>query len=141
MKPPSTTGKSPILCALALIAGAALGPAAFGQQVTFSPYLQLGDNSAFGPADQIVIAWQTDETAPKASAYKVEFQAVERYPRSVTPKARVIDNYLAADPSLPTLAASLRRSEGRLSSEYLLWARPPLGPGKKPLCEAGLSVI
>jgi uncharacterized repeat protein (TIGR01451 family) len=103
MKPASSTGISPILRALTLIAGVALAPAVFGQQVTFSPYIQLGDNGAFGPTDQIVIAWQTDATTPKPSAYKVEFQASERDRRTVTPQARVIDNYLAADPSLPTI--------------------------------------
>jgi hypothetical protein len=94
MKPSPTTGIFPILRALTLIAGVALAPAAFGQQVTFSPYLQLGDNGAFGPTDLIVIAWQTDEASPKASAYKVEFQAPERDHRTVTPQARVLDNYL-----------------------------------------------
>jgi hypothetical protein len=103
MKPPSRTGISPILRALTLITGVALAPAVFGQQVTFSPYIQLGDNGPFGPTDQVVIAWQTDATSPKRSACKVEFQASERFPRSVTPKGRVIDNYLAADPSLPTI--------------------------------------
>ena len=87
----------------------ALAPAAFGQQVTFSPYIQLGDNGTFGPSDQIVIAWQTDEITPKASAYKVEFTAEEhgfhgRQQNSfVKPSGRVIDNYLAADPALPTI--------------------------------------
>jgi uncharacterized repeat protein (TIGR01451 family) len=88
----------------------ALAPAAFGQQVTFSPYLQLGDNGTFGPSDQIVIAWQTDETTPNTSAYKVEFSAAEhgsgwsQHGNSfVKPSARVIDNYLAADPALPTV--------------------------------------
>jgi calcineurin-like phosphoesterase family protein/uncharacterized protein DUF11 len=103
MKPPSTTGISPILRALTLIAGVALAPAVFGQQVTFSPYIQLGDNGTFGPTDQIVIAWQTDATTPKPSAYRVEFQASERDRWSVIPRGRVIDNYLVADPSLPAI--------------------------------------
>jgi uncharacterized repeat protein (TIGR01451 family) len=87
----------------------ALAPAAFGQQVTFSPYIQLGDNGTFGPSDQIVIAWQTDETTPKASAYKVEFTAEEhgfhgrQQGSFAKPSGRVIDNYLAADPALPTI--------------------------------------
>ncbi len=88
---------------MTLIAGIALAPAVFGQQVTFAPYIQLGDNGAFGPTDQIVIAWQTDESKPKASAYKVEFQTTQRDGRFITPQARVIDNYLAADPSLPVI--------------------------------------
>ena len=116
MKPPFTTGISPLLRALTLVAGVALAPSVFGQQVTFSPYIQLGDNGTFGPADQIVIAWQTDEAAPKASAYKVEFREVDSddsrsqselrgadHGRSVTPSARIVDNYLAADPSLPAI--------------------------------------
>lgn len=108
MKPSSTTGLSPVLRALALIASVSLAPAAFSQQVTFAPYIQLGDNGAFGPTDQIVVAWQTDETAPKASAYKVEFWESESSPSrhdgwNVAPQARVIDNYLASDPSLPSV--------------------------------------
>ena len=93
------------------LAGVALAPAAFGQQVTFAPYIQLGDNGPFGPTDQIVIAWQTDESAPNTSAYKVEFQpAGEQGPghrngnwNAIKPQARVVDNYLAADPSLPSV--------------------------------------
>jgi hypothetical protein len=81
----------------------ALAPVAFGQQVTFSPYLQLGDNGPLGPSDQIVVAWQTDEGTPNASAYKIAFQAAEGDRRLATASGRVIDNYLAADPSLPTI--------------------------------------
>ena len=108
MKSFSTTGISPTLRALAFIAGVALVPAVFGQQVTFSPYIQLGDNGTFGSKDQIVVAWQTDETTPKASAYKVEFwvsesRASEHDSRFVSPQARIVDNYLAADPALPTV--------------------------------------
>src|ERR1700756_3773742 len=86
-----------------LMTCAALTPTAFSQEVTFSPYIQLGDNGKLGPADQIVIAWQTDESSPNASAYKVEFSEDHRGHRSVTPSGRVIDNYLAADPSLPPI--------------------------------------
>ena len=84
-----------------LMTCAALTPAAFSQEVTFSPYIQLGDAGKLAPADQIVIAWQTDETTPHVSAYKVTFSEDDHYGRSVTPSGRVIDNYLAADPSLP----------------------------------------
>jgi uncharacterized repeat protein (TIGR01451 family) len=89
--------------AFLIMAGVVIAPAAFAQQVTFAPYLQLGDNGPFGPTDQIVIAWQTNESSPKAAAYKVEFQPVFGERRSVSPKARVVDNYLAADPALPTV--------------------------------------
>lgn len=80
-----------------------LASAAFGQEVTFSPYIQLGDSGSLGPQDQIVIAWQTNESTPNPSAYKVEFSASEHRSHSVAPRGRVIDNYLAADPSLPTI--------------------------------------
>jgi uncharacterized repeat protein (TIGR01451 family) len=103
MKPFSMSGTSPILRALTLIASVALAPAVFGQQVTFSPYVQLGDNGELGPSDQMVVAWQTNENSPVASAYKVEFQASEHDLRFVTPQARVVDNYLAADPALPAV--------------------------------------
>ena len=86
-----------------LMTCAALAPHAFSQEVTFSPYIQLGDNGKLGPTDQIVIAWQTDESSPNSSAYKVEFFEGNHGHRSVTPSARVIDNYLSADPSLPTV--------------------------------------
>jgi uncharacterized repeat protein (TIGR01451 family) len=110
MKPSSLIGTLSRLRIPAVMACIALAPAAFGQQVTFSPYIQLGDNDTFGPSDQIVIAWQTDETTPKTSAYKVEFKATEHGfhgdehdLRFVKPSVRVIDNYLAADPALPSI--------------------------------------
>jgi uncharacterized repeat protein (TIGR01451 family) len=105
MKPLNTTGISPLLRALTLIAGVSFVPVVLGQKVTFAPYIQLGDNGAFGPSDQIVVAWQTDETSPKPSAFKVEFQSEHSdYDRgSVVPQARIVDNYLAADPALPTI--------------------------------------
>lgn len=84
-----------------LMTCAALTPTAFSQEVTFSPYIQLGDAGKLAPADQIVVAWQTDETTPRVSAYKVEFSEDEHHNRSVAPSGRVVDNYLAADPSLP----------------------------------------
>jgi uncharacterized repeat protein (TIGR01451 family) len=97
------TGKTPLLRALTFTLSAALAPALFGQQVTFAPYIQLGDHGPLGPTDQIVIAWQTDDTTPNPSAYKVEFGEFGYGNHGVRPQARVIDNYLAADPSLPTI--------------------------------------
>lgn len=97
-------GKNDLLRTLLLTAAVTAAPAAFSQQVTFAPYLQLGDNGPFGPTDQVVVAWQTGETTPSPSAYKVEFQEVHgRRHFTVAPKARVIDNYLAADPALPAI--------------------------------------
>jgi uncharacterized repeat protein (TIGR01451 family) len=121
MKPTATCGKDNLLRALVIAAGATFAPAVFGQQVTFAPYIQVGDNGPFGPTDQIVIAWQTDEASPKASAYKVEFHSSDGERHSsdaehhgsdgergsvVVPKVRVVDNYLAADPSLPAIAGA-----------------------------------
>ena len=82
---------------------AALAPAAFAQQVTYSPYIQLGDHGSFSESEQMVVAWQTNETAPKTSAYKVEVWKQGGRKRVVTPQARVVDNYLAADPALPPI--------------------------------------
>jgi hypothetical protein len=87
-----------------VLAYLAVAPTAFSQQVTFFPYIQLGDNGPLGSSDQIVIAWQTDEAIPKASAYKVEFRGGGGDDgHSVQPRARIVDNYLAADPALPTV--------------------------------------
>jgi uncharacterized repeat protein (TIGR01451 family) len=112
MKLPSLIGTLSRLPIPAAMVCVALAPAAFGQQVTFFPYIQLGDNGTFGPSDQVVIAWQTDETTPNPSAYKVEFRAEEHEEHGfngshranfVRPSGRVVDNYLAADPALPTI--------------------------------------
>jgi hypothetical protein len=103
MKPSSPISTSLRRRIVGVMICVALAPAAFGQQVTFFPYVQLGDNGAFGPTDQIVIAWQTDETTPNPSAYKVEFKAGEHARRLVKPRARVVDNYLAIDSALPTI--------------------------------------
>ena len=103
MKPSSLIRKLLERRFLAVMFCVALAPAAFGQQVTFFPYVQLGDNGTFGPTDRIVIAWQTNETTPNPSAYKVEFQGPGHASSLVKPAARVVDNYLAADPTLPTI--------------------------------------
>ncbi len=68
--------------------------------VTYKPYIQPGSVGSFGDHDQVVIAWQTSESAPSA-AYSVEFESRRGDGGSVAPVGRVVDNYLAADPSLP----------------------------------------
>jgi Calcineurin-like phosphoesterase/Domain of unknown function DUF11 len=93
----------PLLRSISVLATVAVTASAFGQHLTFAPYIQLGDHGPFGASDQIVIAWQTDETSPAASAYKVVFGSSESKSQSVTPRGRVVDNYLAADPSLPPI--------------------------------------
>ena len=104
MKPTNPTGADRILGSLVTIAGVALAPSAFAQQVTFTPYLQLGDSGPMGPTDQVVVAWQTNEASPNKSAYKVELRGPgERRSTVITPGVRVVDNYLAADASLPAI--------------------------------------
>jgi hypothetical protein len=87
---------------VSMLVGAVLfAPVSFSQVVTYKPYIQPGDNGPFGAKDQIVIAWQTNEASPNASAYSVEFGERVSDGRTVKPQARVVDNYLSADPSLP----------------------------------------
>ena len=87
---------------LAFVVGLfSLAPRAAGQNVTYKPYIQPGDNGPFGAKDQMVIAWQTDEASPNPSAFTVQFGQSVSYGQSVTPQGRVVDNYLSADPSLP----------------------------------------
>ena len=89
-------------CALfGLAVAMSLAPAAFGQKVTYKPYIELGDAGPFGSSDQMVVAWQTDESSPNPAVYKVEFGTTASYGAAVTPAARVVDNYLSADPTLP----------------------------------------
>ena len=70
-------------------------------QVTYAPYLQPGDNGSFEAQDQIVVAWQTDETTPNASAYRIDYGLTSTYGSSSLPSGRIVDNYLAADKNLP----------------------------------------
>jgi hypothetical protein len=78
-----------------------LAPSALSQDVTYKPYIQPGDNGPFASRDQIVVAWQTDESSSNTSAYSVDLGTTLSYGRTLTPKARVVDNYLSADSSLP----------------------------------------
>ena len=100
-------------CVAALVVGGSfMATAALSQTVTYKPYIQPGDNGPFGAKDQIVVAWQTHEAAPNTSAYSVEFGKSTSYGRKVTPQARVVNNYLAADGSLPVpTTASGARSD------------------------------
>jgi uncharacterized repeat protein (TIGR01451 family) len=106
---PSRRRTGPLISLAAAIHAAvllgSLTPAAQAQNVTFKPYLQPGDSGPFGPADQMVIAWQTDETAPNPSAYTVQFgSSSASLNQNVAPKGRVVDNYLAADSQFSALS-------------------------------------
>ncbi len=85
--------KSPMLGTVAILACLPFVQLASGQQVTFPPYIQPGDNGPFGPTDQIVIAWQTNETTP-GGGYQVNLGTTTSYGSSVTPSVRVVDTSL-----------------------------------------------
>ena len=72
--------------------------------VVYQPYIQPGDAGPLGASDQMVVAWQTDEAAPSASAYTVSFGKDGSYGLSAAPAGRTVDNYLAADPQFGALA-------------------------------------
>src|SRR5580704_5067264 len=74
MKASPFVGLSSRLSILAATACIALAVPTLAQQVTFAPYIQLGDSGSFGFADQVVVAWQTNESTPNASAYRVEIR-------------------------------------------------------------------
>jgi hypothetical protein len=80
---------------------AASAAVAAGATVTYAPYIQPGDAGPLGERDQIVVTWQTNEAAPNPAAYKVQFGFGDDLYATVQPQARVVDNYLAADSSLP----------------------------------------
>jgi uncharacterized repeat protein (TIGR01451 family) len=73
------------------------------QMVTYLPYIQPGDNGPFGPKDQMVVTWQTNESSPVTSAYSVQFGKSLATLQTATVNARVVDNYLASDPQFSGL--------------------------------------
>src|SRR5215475_13411600 len=76
------------------------------QMVTYLPYIQPGDNGPFGPKDQMIVTWQTNESSPVTSAYSVQFgkslNTLQTVPLHAL-HARVVDNYLASDPQFSAL--------------------------------------
>src|SRR6516165_10467157 len=71
------------------------------QMITYQPYIQPGDAGPFGATDQMIVAWQTNETAPDPKAYSVWVADDDDLKKAtqVPATARVVDNYLAADPA------------------------------------------
>jgi hypothetical protein len=94
-------GRALALASVSLAALTAASAAVAATTVTYAPYIQPGDAGPLGERDQIVVTWQTNEAAPNPSAYKVQFGIGDDLFVSVQPVGRVVDNYLAADPSLP----------------------------------------
>ena len=76
------------------------------QQVTYQPYIQPGDAAGFGAADQMVIAWQTNQVTPNAGAYLIFYgtDSELKHATQIHPTGRVVDNYLSADPVLAALS-------------------------------------
>src|ERR1700674_3356059 len=80
----------------------------WAQVVTFPPYIQTGDNGSFGPKDQMIVTWQTDESHPAPNAYAVEFGETLSTLEPAPISARVVDNYLSADPQFSALVLPFR---------------------------------
>jgi hypothetical protein len=98
---------SRILClAFWLGAAAAPGVALGATTVTYKPYVAPGDAGTLGERDQIVIAWQTNESAANPGAFAVDFGRTPLYGRAGQVWGRVVDNYLAADATLPVPATA-----------------------------------
>src|SRR5580700_7325460 len=76
------------------------------QSVTYLPYIQPGDSGGFGPTDQMIVAWQTNETAAHPNAYSVALGTDEDFKHAtpITPVGRVVDHYLSADPVLAAVS-------------------------------------
>src|SRR5262245_10708991 len=81
----------------------AMSAAPSAQTVTFRPYIQPGDNGPFGPKDQMIVAWQTNEVQPNAAAYSVQFGPSLSQLTSAPLSGRVVDDYLSADPQFSAL--------------------------------------
>src|SRR5712671_2459872 len=77
-----------------------------GQSTTYLPYIQPGDSAGFGPNDQMIVAWQTNESAAHPTAYSVAFgtEADFSHATTITPAGRVVDHYLSADPVLAAVS-------------------------------------
>jgi uncharacterized repeat protein (TIGR01451 family) len=92
-----------IVAASTACLASAMSAATLAQTVSFRPYIQPGDNGPFGPKDQMVVAWQTDETLANPDAYTVQYG---RSPDQLVPapiSGRVVDDYLSADPQFSAL--------------------------------------
>jgi len=75
-------------------------------EVTYQPYIQPGDSGPFGPADQMLVAWQTDESMPNPAAYVVRYGSDPdlKHAVEIHPAGRIVDNYLTADPVFASLS-------------------------------------
>lgn len=96
-----------------------LSGALSAQVITYQPYIQPGDSSSFGPTEQIVIAWQTNETTPHPQSYSVLFSEDAGFKKAeqASPIGRVVDNYLAADPATFG-AVSIPTAHGAFTDYY-----------------------
>jgi hypothetical protein len=95
------------LAGLPLLYAAAVIPV-HAQTVTYRPYIQPGDNGPFGPKDQMVVAWQTDEASPSPAAFTVQYGRTMADLHSATVSGRVVDNYLSTDSQFASLVLPFR---------------------------------
>src|SRR5262245_6620724 len=73
------------------------------QTVTFRPDIMPGDNGPFGEKDQMIDTWQTNESHPALTPYSVQYgRSLDALMQALV-NARVVDNYLAADPQFSAL--------------------------------------
>ncbi|MGJ4944806.1 purple acid phosphatase family protein [Bradyrhizobium sp. HKCCYLS1011] len=98
---PALNSRRRLALASISLAALVLASPALAAKVTYAPYIQPGDLGPLGGRDQVVVTWQTDEKVPNPSAYQVQFGIAPRQLSTVQPHARIVDNYLAADPALP----------------------------------------
>jgi hypothetical protein len=91
----------------ALVCSACAAERAAAQTVTYQPYIEPGNAGKLDESDQMVVAWQTNESAPHPGAYKVDFGRTASYGSTASVAGRVADSYLAADPSLPVPSQSI----------------------------------
>jgi hypothetical protein len=87
---------APILSALLLLCASSLR----AQSITYRPYIQPGDSGPFAPKDQMVVAWQTDESSLTPGAYAVQFGKSLTHLASAVTRARVVDDYLVGRPAV-----------------------------------------
>jgi len=100
--------RSLLVLVIAVAVGGSFATPAAAQHVTFLPYIQPGDNGPYAPRDQMLVAWQTDETAPVTGAYRVWYGRTPDRFEPATVAARVVDNYLAADQQFASLNLPFR---------------------------------
>ena len=95
--------RNPLVALALLIILACSAAPVTAQVVSYLPYIEPGDNGPFGAKDQMIVTWQTNESNPVPGAYEVEFGKSLSSLAPAPISARVVDNYLSADPQFASL--------------------------------------